>query len=130
MENSEKRLVELMDEIGYIYVQSKNEQSLQKKLENYQNGMLLIDEAKKKLDDLQGEIVSLNMINGDKTLMANMKKLEELLSPNLNFKEVMYIVAELKKIANGLPTTANINNNTQNEVVIYEEENVNNIETL
>ena len=125
MENSEKRLVQLMSDISLIYVLSKEDQSLQKKFEHYQNANVLIPEAKKLIDDLQSEVYNLDMSKVDKSHTPNAKKLADLLTtPNLNFKEVAYIVKELKQMANGLPTTANVNDNMEKEVVIYEEQDV------
>lgn len=127
MESSEQRLTRLMDEIGMIYLQSKSkeDQTLQKKLENYQNGTLLLSEAKKLLDELQNDVSTIDTSKISKSQITHAKKYIELLSaPNLNFTEVMRITTELKKMAAGIPTTTNVNDNVEKEVIIYEEQDI------
>ena len=124
MENSDQRLTGLMSDISLIYLESKEKQTLQKKLENYTNGMTLINEAKQAIESLQTQVANLDMGNADKTQIANANRLIEILStPNLNFKEVMNIVQQLRQISAGLPNAPKITNNTEKEV-IYEMQDV------
>lgn len=125
MENSDQRLVELMKDISLIYVEAKDKQTLQKKLESYTNGTTLINEAEQLLESLQNQIANLDMAKADKSQISNANKLIELLStPNLNFKEVMGMIQQLRQISAGLPNTSHITDNMEKDVVIYEERDV------
>lgn len=122
METS-KRLNDIMSEIKLIYLecQEKNKVSLQKKYENYNKSVLLINEAKQLIDSLQKEITSLDTSKADKSQVCNANKLIDLLSvPNLNFAELLDITKELKNICAGLPNMAQVINNVAEEIM-YEE---------
>lgn len=124
MENSEK-LAKLMRDIGLLYLDAKKDTSLQKKLECYENGKVMINEAKTLMDLLHKEINDLDLSNVDKAKTGNAKTLVELLNmPNLNFREVLDISLSLKQIASGLPANVEKIDNMEKEVVVYEEQNI------
>lgn len=125
MEICEEKLAKIMTDINLLYVNSRNESSLQKKLENYQNSLVLITEAKNLIDNLHDGIANLDVSKADPSQIKNANKLIQMLNtPNLNFKELLYVTNELKKIAMGLPSEPKVNDNTEQETFIYEEQNV------
>ena len=125
MENSDQRLVNLMTDINLIYLEAKEKKTdLQKKLEHYTNGITLISEAEQLLDLLQNQIAGLDMTKADKSQVGNAKSLIETLSiPNLNYKELINIVQQLKQISAGLPNTPKITDNMEKDA-LYEEQEV------
>ena len=83
----------------------------------------LATEAKDLIDLLKIEISNLDTSKVGKTQQSNIKKLEELLScPNLNYDELMKIVQQFRSISAGLPTTTEIKDNVEKEVMIYDED--------
>ena len=126
MTTSSKRLNTIMNEIQMVYIDSQNlgkkPVQLEKKIQNYTQGTLLINEASELIEALEHEIQNLNMAKADKSLITKVNEFNDLLSrTNPRFDEVMYIVDQLRSIDAGLPINAEILNDIEQEI-IYEEE--------
>lgn len=120
METS-KRLDKLIEQISAIYIESRNKQTLEKRLENYTQANLLITEANKLINDIQNFVVTLDMNKEDNSHIGKINEFIDMLSNNhLNFNETLSIVNQLMIISSGLPSDTQIQDNIQQEV-IYEE---------
>ena len=118
-----------MNEIQMVHIDSHNlgkkPRQLEKKLQNHAQGTLLIDEADQLINALEHEIQNLSMVKADKSLIAKVNEFNDLLSrTNPKFDEVMYIVEQMRAIDAGLPTSTEILDGIEQEI-IYEEELVN-----
>jgi hypothetical protein len=113
-----------MSEISMICIDSQKKLTLEKKLENYTKGTLLISEANELIEKLQNEITNMDTSKINKTNFGKVNEYIDLLSVNNpNFDEVLYIIEQFRAINSGLPVTAQINDNIEQEV-IYEEHEV------
>ena len=125
MENSEKKLLGLINEINLIYLAAQDKQTLQTKLKNYNNSLTLLANAKQLIDSLQNEITQMDSSGVDKTKMNSVNHLIDIMdNMSTKFSEVVNVVQDLKKIKNGLPITSNVHDNMEKEVVIYEEQDI------
>ena len=123
METYEQKLISLISEIDLIYIESKRKLPLTKKYENYNKIILLVGEAKKLIDLMQIEISNLDTSKVNKSQDSNLDRLIELLSlPNLNFTNLMAIDEQFRSISAGLPVSAEINDNVEKEVMIYDDD--------
>jgi hypothetical protein len=132
MENSELTknpdLPNILNEVKTLYINSKESKSLDQKQKNYQKSTLLINKGKEQIENLKKEIADLDTSQCTPNQILEADKLIELLNaPNLNFKEVMHIVKQLKGIVSGIPLTSRVSDNIQ-EHAIYEEEDVESFE--
>lgn len=124
METSSKRLSKIISEISLICIDSQKKLPLEKKLENYTKGNLLIGEATQLLEKMQNEITNIDTNKINKVNFAKIGELIDLLSTNNpRFDEVVYIVEHLRAISSELPITAQTNDNIDQEV-IYEEHEI------
>lgn len=124
MENT-ARLNKLITDIELIYLEatSSSKQPLKKKLEQYNQGMILLREAKPLVDALQNEITNLDLSKADLSQMDQASRLIKLMSvPNLKFQEILPIVKQLKEISTGVPQHAIVNDHIEKEAILYEED--------
>ncbi|XWV24965.1 hypothetical protein QJ856_gp0814 [Tupanvirus deep ocean] len=127
METSSKRLNGIMEEIALISIDTQNlgkkPLQMEKKLQNYTKGNLLIDEATQLIEKLEQEIQNIDFSKADKSQINKVNEYIDLLQrTNPRFDEVMYIVEQLKAISSGLPLTTEIHDNIEQEVVHEHEE--------
>ncbi|MEM0354088.1 MAG: hypothetical protein QXW79_00765 [Thermoplasmata archaeon] len=119
MEQSEQRLLNLMDEISLIYIEGQESQTLQKKMENYNRGMKLISEAKEILNSIQKDIANLDSTKFDSSHVNNINHFLDLLSnPSPKLTELIYIIKYLKNVEASLPTSIQVNDHV--EKVLFE----------
>lgn len=120
METYTKRLNDIITQISIISIESQKKLSFEKKMENYNKGNLLINEATQLIEKLQDEIMNINTSKIDKSNISRLDEYINILSTNNpKFDEIIYIVKELYCMSSGLPLTAQINDNVDQEV-IYE----------
>lgn len=126
MENNNRRLKTIMNEINDIYSQSIETLPLQTKIENYNKGMILIRDAKELIDQLQKDIATITIPTDNKISKDELQMIEKysslLESPGLEFGEILKIVDKIKEIGNGIAHNSQIHDNIQNEVLYVEEE--------
>jgi hypothetical protein len=127
---SSKQLYDIMNEIRMIYIDSQNFGKkgvlLEKKLQNYTKGNLLIDQADQLIEKLEHDVQNLDMTKADKSNISKVKEYVDLLSrTNPRFDEILHMVEQLRAISAGLPKTAEAFDNIDQEV-IYEEFEVTN----
>ena len=126
MATSSKRLSDIMSEITMICVDSqnlKNRAGLEKKMEYYTKGNLLIDEATQLLTKLENDIARLDTTNADISQINRVNDLIDMLSEkNPRFDEVLYIVEQLRAISAGLPATMEFVDNIEKEIIYDETE--------
>ncbi len=125
METSSKKLEKNLKEIDMILIDAHNSGKfpvqLEKKLQNYKKGTLLIEETVQLIEDMKEEIKNLDITKADKTQNSKINELIDLLSiPNQKFDQVLYLVEQLRAICAGIPTSSKIHDITDQEV-IYEE---------
>lgn len=122
MENSSKKLQDIMSQIQIIYMDSKQKITFEKKLENYEKANLYINEAVQLIEKLQNDINNINNTKTDPAQIARVNQFIDMLSMNNpKFEEVLYIVQQLRAINAGLPTTTQITDNVEQEI-IYDEQ--------
>lgn len=125
METSSKKLENILKDVDMILLDSHNNSkfpvTLEKKLQNYKKGTLLIDEAVQLIENMKEEIKNLDTSKADKSQSSKINQFIDLLSiPNQKFDQVLYLVEQLHTICAGIPTTAQIHDIVDQEV-IYEE---------
>lgn len=118
METSNKRLDNIMSQITLIYIDSQKKISLEKKLENYNKGNLLISEALHLIEKMQTDITNLAPSTVNKSQINKIGLYLEMLSmPNPKFDEIMYIIEQLTGVNSGLSTSTQIIDNVEQEVI-------------
>ncbi|XWV26215.1 hypothetical protein QJ857_gp0861 [Tupanvirus soda lake] len=127
METSSKRLNSIMDEIALISIDTQNlgkkPLQMEKKLQNYTKGNILIEEATQLIEKLEQEIQNMDFSKADKSQINKVNEYIDILQrTNPRFDEVMYIVEQLKAISAGLPVTTEIHDHIENEVIHEHEE--------
>jgi len=126
METSEKRLNKIMSQIQMIYLDSQNspkDKNMEKKIENYNKSSLLIGEASNLIDSLQKEISTMDTTNASRPEIERANQLVDMLTnSNPRFDEILHIVQQLRSISEGIPNSAKIIDNINNEIIHIEEE--------
>lgn len=125
METSSKRLNNIMAQISMISIESQKKLTLEKKLENYTKGSLLINEATQLIEKMQDDIKNLDTSKIDKLNMVKINEFIKLLTTsNPNFDEVLFIVEQLRALSSDLPKITEITDNVDREI-IYADHNIN-----
>lgn len=118
------QLLNIICEVQRIYIDSKEKQPIAKKMENRNKGDILITEAKKLIDVLQNEISKMDSNTINKNRPSEVDRLIELASvPNINFKEVIYIINKLRAYNVATSENPQITDHIENDYF----EDVNNI---
>ena len=122
-----RKLEKVMNQISFIHIESRKKQTFEKKLEHYTQCTILINEALKLIDEMKNQITNIDSLGtkADNLQIESMHKWIDLLNNDaqLNFDEIIHIVEQLNCIATGIPTTTQLNDNIDQEV-IYEEQEV------
>jgi hypothetical protein len=123
----ERQLSDLITQIEVIFTDYNNNNTLSKKITSYKKCDILLKEARKLIEELKIEIINLDKITTLPTRdqSEKAKVLVDLLQiPSTNFDAVISIVKDLKAIHNGIPTSAEIIENVESEVVYDDLENI------
>lgn len=117
-----KRLNRIMDEISIISIDSqilgKKPQQMEKKLQNYIKGNLLIDEASQLIEKLENDVKKINITKIDRTQINDIDKYIDLLEiSNPHFNEILYIIETLYANSVSLPTSMQITDNVDQEII-------------
>lgn len=119
METMNKRLDNVMREIQTIYVDSIDKRQLEKKLESYKKGSVLISEAMDLIKRMQNEISNLTETDIDNLQESRIDEFIDLLSSDdVNFDEVLYIINQLFAIRSKQPVITEVFDNINNDVKI------------
>lgn len=120
-ENSEQKLVKLINAINIIYIDSNKKSNLKSKLENYRKANILINEANNVIDQIQKDVQDIDISKIDRASNVNIDIFKDIINNgNPNIREVVYAIGQLKSIFTGIPSTQEIINHVDREV-IYEE---------
>ena len=126
VDSASKRLNQIINDISGIYADSTRKITFKKKLENYATVSVLITEATRLIENLQEQITALDTSTANVDHIDRINEYCDLLTRNINFDETMHITRELFAISLGIPTTSDIFDNIEDEI-IYEEQEVTNI---
>lgn len=123
METSSKQLKQILLTIESMYVDLKTSntpQTLEKKMTFYKKSNLLINEANNLIKKLESDINNVSIENTNANVSHIDTYLNLLSINNLNFDELINILAYLQSISNQYPDAVKIINDIDKEV-LYEE---------